>query len=388
MWHKYTHIKFNKIVVVFIINMYWLFFGSIFTMIQQSAMQFQQPGRPVGLENPGNACYINASIQSFFCLPQFWSAMNTINNNQQKKDNWYWDVSQNKAGVNNPLNEFIKTYCDSYNANNALPTMISKAIVENAYKNIFKTYSSYLSVDLQSDAAEFLQFFIGIGQKDVFFNEIKQHFPQERSNFKCSKCTHEWKSSPVAAIPVQIQIPLLSSNDVTNLKSCMDGYFGQENNIPDFNCACEEKNQQGQQKCLCAEKGYCSKQITFSNEPQIILIQLKRFCYNQQKQQMTKIKTAMDLPIDYSVTISGKIVPYKLKAIILHHGELADSGHYTAWCSYNGSWYDCNDDKITVINDIATKIQSERQRFVQGSVNTLADDTIQRTAYMLFYEKQ
>ena len=357
MLYRFKYVKFNKIIVVLLVVVHCWFFGSIFAMIQQPVIQFQQPGRPVGLGNSKNACYINAAMQVLFGLPQFWVTMNSINNDQQKKNDWYWDSIQKKIIAENPFNTFIKMYCDSYNANNASPAIIAANKTKETYEKIFAFKDSYLSPDTQYDTGEVFSTILHLGKpglhvNGILYNELQIFFPLLETTINCDNCKTQHTSLKERSFPVSIEIP--TGVVQTTLKDCVDGFLTQEVLGNDYVCD------------YCQKKGFCKKQLSLTNEPGLIFFQLKRF-HDVNK----KIEIPVDIPLIYSASVAGKLINYNLLSIIFHTGTL-NNGHYTALVKYGNNWYLCDDGSVTQVLDVVAE---------------LAKEITQKNAYFLMYTK-
>jgi hypothetical protein len=127
-------------------------------------------------------------------------------------------------------------------------------------------------------------------------------------------------------------------------------------------------NGENQIRCESACQALCdqTKSISIVKLPRVVVLQLKRFGYDQKKKKSSKINDPVTF--EREQTIGGK--RYALQAIIVHSGgESIESGHYTAWVRIGDaetSWYEFND--ATVSGPFSfTELQAQQ-------------------AYMLFYE--
>ena len=77
--------------------------------------------------------------------------------------------------------------------------------------------------------------------------------------------------------------------------------------------------------------------------PQVLIVQLKRFLYNDLAGDYEKgeAKVTCDL------TLSINATPYTLGALIVHHGS-TQRGHYTAVVRHRDSWITFDDDRTMV----------------------------------------
>merc|ERR1712014_210854 len=76
----------------------------------------------------------------------------------------------------------------------------------------------------------------------------------------------------------------------------------------------------------------------------VLILTLKRFSYNKDTGCPQKIKKAVayeeKLTFDGSWMMEGmEPQEYQLAAVICHHGESANGGHYNAAVRYNKEWF-------------------------------------------------
>jgi len=93
-----------------------------------------------------------------------------------------------------------------------------------------------------------------------------------------------------------------------------------------------------------------NKNITFWSFPQVLVIDIKRFNFQNRKNQILVTFPLEDL--DLSSYVSGynkKKYIYDLYGICNHSGS-SQGGHYTAFVkNANGKWYHFNDTSVTEI---------------------------------------
>jgi ubiquitin carboxyl-terminal hydrolase 8 len=130
-------------------------------------------------------------------------------------------------------------------------------------------------------------------------------------------------------------------------------------------------------KCdACKIDGTATKEITIFDAPPRLIIQLKRFNSPGNMRIMgSKINNLIKFPLEnlnvtnISTDIKQIKDTYNLYATVNHSGNLG-GGHYVSNCKniLDGKWYHFNDDSINYIDD--------------------ANEIIDASAYILFYEKQ
>ena len=138
-----------------------------------------------------------------------------------------------------------------------------------------------------------------------------------------------------------------------------------------FNCFLSPEILDGGNEWFCpsCNKHQVSKRTShIANLARVLIIQLKRFnvfqsniCKNNNLVQFPLTRLSLSC-IDDEVQLNQS---FNLKATINHIGSL-DSGHYKANTLNDKSWYECNDSAIININE---------------------DKVVDKTTYLLFYEK-
>jgi len=103
------------------------------------------------------------------------------------------------------------------------------------------------------------------------------------------------------------------------------------------------------------DEGRATKRLQFKLLPKVLIVNLKRFAYNKEAECPMKIKKAIKyedkLVFDRNWLVDG-VEPqhYQLTAVICHHGDSANGGHYNAVVKYNTEWYIYDD---AVVRQIA-----------------------------------
>lgn len=111
------------------------------------------------------------------------------------------------------------------------------------------------------------------------------------------------------------------------------------------------------------------KKITFWSFPNVLVIDLKRFNYHFQKNQILVTFPLEDLDLSgYVIGYKKDTYHYDLYGVCNHSGGV-NGGHYTAYVkNANGNWYHFNDTMVTEV--------------------TKLDDIVSPKAYVLFYKKR
>ena len=100
------------------------------------------------------------------------------------------------------------------------------------------------------------------------------------------------------------------------------------------------------------------RQFEFTEPPETLTIQLKRFDHSKgyAKKNNTKIKIDLDKEMDLSKLLHSdsieKTARYQLKGVVLHSGGVG-GGHYWSLVKKPDSWYKCNDSFTNPVSEEA-----------------------------------
>ena len=318
----------------------------------------------VGLKNLGCTCYINSLIQIFYHIPLMRESLLKCKFPASKNNCFYqlkiifYSLKYLQTSYYSP-----KSFMDNYD-------------------------DQKLNVSVQMDAFEFFCDFLDkIEQKiaNTKNENIIKYFFMGRQNDVLTfeeDCTHH-RSNESQFYSIQLQVQ--GKKDIyESLDSLIEGekMFG-ENRI-----FCPE----------CNRKLPAIKSQNFKTLPRIFMFVLKRFEFNYQTMQKTKINDYYHFPLildmnkyteEYIKNKKDEDNKYKLKSIIIHSGN-CDAGHYYAYIldEKSNEWYEFNDTKVEKIN--INYFETE----AYGKLNVISDDKGNqiedenpRSAYMLFYEK-
>jgi len=102
-------------------------------------------------------------------------------------------------------------------------------------------------------------------------------------------------------------------------------------------------------------EGRATKRLQFSALPKVLILTLKRFAYNKETGIPQKIKKAVKyderLVFDRTWLVDGlEPQDYQLTAVICHHGESANGGHYNSAVRYNNEWFMYDDALVRPMN--------------------------------------
>ena len=118
----------------------------------------------------------------------------------------------------------------------------------------------------------------------------------------------------------------------------------------------------------CKEKTYFRREVKILKPPNILMVVVKRFKFNQIGSKISKyVQFPINLDLRYFLQKNASC-QYQLTGLIQHIGEV-NAGHYISYCknSKTNSWYEYDDSLTCQI--------SEQQ-------------LLEKEAYILFYQKQ
>ncbi|KAJ7172374.1 hypothetical protein C8R46DRAFT_1348809 [Mycena filopes] len=104
----------------------------------------------------------------------------------------------------------------------------------------------------------------------------------------------------------------------------------------------------------CKKLVQATKKIQIEVPPLVLLIQLKRFLYDQRGEVASKLEQEVQFPTtldvgEYLAASPGSPVLYDLFGIVFHIGASTASGHYFACVQKNATWHRYNDDMVEEI---------------------------------------
>ena len=97
--------------------------------------------------------------------------------------------------------------------------------------------------------------------------------------------------------------------------------------------------------CTCTSNGRWTVQPEVLQHPEVLSVQLKRFCHTDEGHQI-KDEGEIHVPQKMVLPFSNE-VSYKFQSAAIHHGESPDNGHYTAIVRQANNFYHVNDDEVT-----------------------------------------
>lgn len=331
-----------------------------------------------GLANLGNTCFINSCIQ-------------VISHTYELND--FLDQETYKKKLKNKTDSALLFEWDNlrklmWNNNCVIsPAKFIKTIQKVAQIKNMELFTGYS----QNDLPEFLLFLI-----DCFHNSISREIkmtisgnPENETDIVAIKCFEMIKNmyskeyseiwnlfygvhvSEITCLETgkqlkitpepyfMIDLPIPQNNKSPTLIDCLNHYVEGEVLEGENAWFNEETNQ----------KVNIRKKILFWSFPNILAIDLKRFNYSFQKNQIL-----VSFPLD-NLDLSNYVIGYKKNSYlyelygVCNHSGGVSGGHYTAYVkNANGKWYHFNDTSVSEVG--------------------INESIISPKAYCLFYRKK
>jgi len=343
----------------------------------RSTNEISFTGRPRGLNNLGNTCFLNSTLQCLAHLPPFCQAVLLMKR------------TAGGSGTNTPgkkvsgyLSNTFRMLHDTNKTSSFAPREVVSALKilsggtrRNGYK---------FRPGRQEDAHEFLVHLLdtmndgelreaGINQHEsgwrdrlplprldetTFLHRVFGGYL--RSQVKCTECGYCSNTyDPFLDLSLEV-----SQKACHSVASALREYTRQERLDSDNKWKCSG----------CNKRVRAQKQLTVFRPPLSLCIQLKRFSFSMSPFSYgarggNKITKPIDFDEEMNLTLSdGRSCAYALTGIVLHVGPSASSGHYTACVKKGAKWFLADDSHVT---DIPVK------RVLK-----------QRNAYLLFYTRK
>jgi len=344
----------------------------------------------VGLKNLGCICYMNATVQNFFMVPEFRQGVLSYDDTEEdKKESLMFQLQRMFAFLQETDKQCYnpKGFCHAFKDWEGNPT------------NTF----------VQKDASEFL---------GMLFQQMEmmlQGSPQEHVLKQCFGGTHQNELIADGKYSAREEPFTFLSVDIKNKKdlySALRGFISGE--TVDY----KWENEDGSKVELPTQK-----RTSIKTPPQHLIVHLKRFEFDYETMQNSKLNDRFEFPREldlWEFTAAGRpdkvarpeakeeevkeeeavlAVPedrddfkYELAGVVIHSGT-AHAGHYYSFIRERvgklGRWMMFNDSSVTPFNPDYL----EREAF--GGVETYKyaytgvtqQHSITRNAFILFYDR-
>lgn len=253
----------------------------------------------------------------------------------------------------------------------------SACVNPSSFRSTFIQFESKFRGYEQQDAQEFLRYLINGLHDEVNKAKcrlVKRQLVEPKSSQEAWNLYRDRiDDSKLIELFVGQFSSVIKCTDCHNESTCWDPFWDLSLAVPRY------RSRVDIEECLAAfteqetldgnEQPFCSnckkhrrstKRLSIVRSPKILIIHLKKFSNDG-------YKLSSDITVNQTITIESR--QYEVHAAICHHGFSAKSGHYTAYCHYDGKWFHMNDEKVKDVTD-------------SFSMATLKD------AYVLFYRQK
>ncbi len=308
----------------------------------------------IGLQNLGNTCYMNTTLQILLHTPNF---INRLIQNQNIID-YKSTISQKFLNLINQINknsyaispiDFKSSFsmkhrqfagydqCDTQEFCRVLLEDINSELnkIKNKplYRELETKNKSKIECDKEYyDLCKLREDSIII---DTFYGQIINIFTCK--SYQCNQQTFSFQKV--------LDLPLLIPRNVSSsisLNELIEGYFEKED--IKFETKCEG----------CGQKTIHRKEIFFSRPPEILILSVQRLNMRTKRKNNISVQFSENLNlnnfIDKSCGFSNNCY-YSLYGIANHTGTI-DFGHYFAYIKIEGNWFEFNDSLVKSIGRI------------------------------------
>lgn len=322
---------------------------------------------PVGLENPGQSCYMNSCVQLFMNISYFKQRLRDSIDRIEEPE-YIDDIPfiEALAGIVVESDEIRSSPQSIWDRLRHLPFGQSdKGFVSKDKLNILRTalYKANLLVGgekKQNDSAEILLRLLDAAKIKVDIKTLRQAESEETGMQKSEKIESE----------LMITIEVDSGNNQISFSDSMVNHFSPKQQNDHWRKVLED----GREHTF---NSYQESYQIAGEPPPVLVVHLKRFQVQRdedgkiifdhnRKPIIKKIQTPVVFDPNFEIDLSPFCAShsnnpvqanYRLVAVNIHKGEMG-GGHYYDIIRKGDVWFECNDKTITPIDTVEDAIQS------------------------------
>ena len=295
---------------------------------------------PSGLKNNGNTCYLNSLLQSLLAVPAFW------------------EPSARRLHPELPplVRNFLETLVSMKRANNRKKVSKETSDKEIDTKPLLRELQRVKAAAgdpsfrwrRQNDAAEVLSTFIDELRKAFGGWTVISTNPREHS------CCEGCKQSSVA----DYEHPYLILEPKERLHESLEEFM--------------DKKSECRRCTKCKSTQVISQRLLLHSAPKVLMIQLNRILADGSGRKNETVVDVSSQSLDLPTKRQGRLVvsQYTLKAVICHHGDISNTGHYVTYAKQRNEWYRFSDLYVRLLTS-----------------DLIKDSMITKHAYMYVFER-
>lgn len=287
-----------------------------------------------GITNIGNSCYTNASLQALLSLTEFRKLVNVLGRSSL---------------VSNALHKMMHGSTQDTCVKELRNGMDNYMVERTTNQMVLKMFTGFG----QEDAQEFIGRLMEKLEVDALGVSLQTHHKFMRSFFSSVTV---WASCTSCGTPTSA----VTENQNVFQLALVDNPLGMTTSIDDLLEYMTEPDAKYDRTCdyedgyyLDGEGVWQRKLYKFITHNRIVMtspvvcIQIMRFDEHGTKiDDLVTFNEQLDLGPYMMKPHENK---YQLTAVVYHHGNTMDSGHYTSICRRNGKLYDFNDNVVTPV---------------------------------------
>jgi hypothetical protein len=252
------------------------------------------PGKPVGLRNTTNNCWINSFLQCVMHIP----------------------VLQEAARAVPELGSYVSKYVKQQNKAKASSEFNWSKLNAQLVKVVRRRGRNELSLGGQADASTLFEWL----------------FNASGSMYQMRQTVGETSRTQIAVDMLRLEMDPDGPNNVSELlDTCFDYYTAE-------GVHCKKEFSDAPDTLVCQLQRFCYKEDEETGE--------------QRRVHIKRSVSGLDevITLDASKLVDGGSAEYACEAFIVHKGSFK-GGHYIAYIKKDGQWWRCDDSEITAVSD-------------------------------------